>query len=441
MLARYAKPEMVALWTEEHKLELWFEIELAAVEGWAKLGVVPPEAAKHIREHAVLDPKRVEEIERVTRHDVAAFVQSLEETVGEEYGRWIHFGLTSSDVLDTAFAIQLRDAADLLIEAVRALMRAIEKQARAHEKTPRIGRSHGIHAEPTTLGHTFAGWYAEMRRNLRRLETARETIAYGKISGAVGTFANVPPSVEEHVCAAMGLRPDAVSTQVVSRDRHAEYFVTLAMIASSLEKFAVEIRHMQRTEVREAEEKFHVGQKGSSAMPHKRNPVLSENVTGLARLVRSYAMPALENVALWHERDISHSSVERIAAPDATTLLHFALWRMTGIVGDLVVYPENLRKNLDLLRGLPFSQGVLLSLIRKGLSRNDAYALVQAVSMQSWENGLDFQEVVRTDARVKEHLSGDELDWCFDLDRTLSNMPEIFRRAFTDTSANERDHE
>ena len=430
MLARYARPSMTALWTEEHKLRLWFEIELAAVEGWAELGVVPPDAAAVIRKKAVLDPARVAEIERVTRHDVAAFVQSLEESVGEEHGRWIHFGLTSSDVLDTAFALQLRDAGDLLLAGVDALMDAIKTRAFEHRYTPKIGRSHGIHAEPSTLGHTFAVWYDEMRRNRRRLRDARETVAYGKISGAVGTFANVPPQVEAFVCRKLGLAPDPVSTQIVQRDRHAELFVAMAMTASSLEKFAVEVRHMQRTEVGEAEEKFHSGQKGSSAMPHKRNPVLSENVTGLARLVRGYAMPAMENIALWHERDISHSSVERIAAPDATTLLDFALHRMTGIVRDLVVYPERLRENLDRTRGLPFSQSILLSLIRRGLSRNDAYALVQQVAMRAWEHGLDFEGAVRDDAQIGEHVAADELDRCFDLDRTLSRIPDIFDRVF-----------
>lgn len=423
---------MSALWTEDHKLRLWFEIELAAVEGWAELGVVPPQAAAHIREHAVLDVGRVQEIEAVTRHDVAAFVQSLEESVGEEHGRWIHFGLTSSDVLDTALAIQLRDAADILLQGVDRLMEAIEGRAREFAETPKIGRSHGIHAEPTTLGHTFAVWYAEMQRGRRRLVQARETIAYGAISGAVGTFANVPPSVEAFVCDKLGLQPEPVSTQVIQRDRHAEYFATLALIASSLEKFAVEIRHMQRTEVAEAEEKFHSGQKGSSAMPHKRNPVLSENVTGLARTIRSYAMPAMENVALWHERDISHSSVERIIGPDATTLLDFALHRMAGVVENLVVYPERLRENLDQTRGLPFSQGILLALIRTGLSRDAAYKIVQGAAMKAWENSLDFEAVARADERVTQHLNRSDLDRCFDLDRTLQQIPTIFERVFNE---------
>ena len=430
MLARYARPQMTALWTEEHKLELWFEIELAAVEGWAAEGLVPEDAARHIREAAVLDVERVQEIERVTRHDVAAFVQSLEESVGAEHGRWIHFGMTSSDVLDTAFAIQLRDAADLLLDGVDALMQAIEMRSREFASTPKIGRSHGIHAEPTTLGHTFASWYAEMDRNRRRLQAARDNVAHGKISGAVGTFANVPPEVEAFVCRKLGLEPDPVSTQVVSRDRHAELFVTLALIASSLERIAVEIRHMQRTEVGEAEERFHAGQKGSSAMPHKRNPVLTENVTGLARTVRSYAMAAMENVALWHERDISHSSVERVIGPDATTLLDFALHRMTGVVRDLVVYPERLKQNLDQTRGLPFSQSVLLELIKTGLSRDEAYRMVQKVAMHAWENGEDFEGAARGDDQISARLGADTLDACFDLERTLSRLPTVYERVF-----------
>ena len=428
MLARYARPQMSELWTEEHKLALWFEIELAAVEGWSSLGLVPPEASDHIREHAVLDVGRVQEIEQITRHDVAAFVQSLEESVGAEHGRWIHYGLTSSDVLDTAFAMQLRDAADLLLAGVESLKSAIELRAREFAKTPKIGRSHGIHAEPTTLGHTFASWYAEMERNAARLKQARAAVAVGKISGAVGTFANVPPAVEAFVCEKLGLAVDPVSTQVISRDRHAEFFTTLALIASSLERFAIEVRHMQRTEVGEAEERFHTGQKGSSAMPHKRNPVLTENVTGLARTVRSYAMAAMENVALWHERDISHSSVERVIGPDATTLLDFALHRMTGVVRDLVVYSDRLRANLDRTRGLPFSQALLLELIKTGESRDGAYRLVQKVAMDAWENDRDFEALVRGDEAISSRVSKETIDACFDLERTLRHVPTILDR-------------
>lgn len=437
MIPRYTRPELAALWTEERKLQHWFDIELAAVEGWAREGVVPEEAAAHIREHAVLDVERVQEIEKITRHDVAAFVQSLEESVGEEYGRWIHFGMTSSDVLDTCLGIQLREAADILLEDIDSMMQAIKRRAYEFKDTPMIGRSHGIHAEPTTFGHVLAIWYDEMRRNRRRVEAAREVVATGKISGAVGTFANIPPSVEAYVCEKLGLSPAPASSQIVQRDRHAEFFTTLAVVASSLEKFAVQIRHMQRTEVLEAEEKFHKGQKGSSAMPHKRNPVLSENVTGLARIVRSYAIPALENVALWHERDISHSSVERMIGPDATGVLDFALVRFTGVIDNLVVYEKNMKKNLEQTRGLPFSQGILLRLVRTGLSRQDAYKLVQNVAMRAWEEELDFEELAVDDPGFNEHLSQDEIKEAFDLDHTLRRVPDIFERVFGEDSNQE----
>ncbi len=434
MISRYSRPEMTALWTTERQLQNWFEIELAAVEGWAEQGVVPREAAEYIRENAVLDVDRVQEIERVTRHDVAAFVQSLEESVGGEYGRWIHFGMTSSDVLDTCLAMQLRDSCDLILESVDTIMASIKKRAFEHRNTPMIGRSHGIHAEPTTFGHVLAIWYDEMRRNRERLERARDVIRVGKISGAVGTFSNIPPAVEEFVCEKLGLKPAPASSQVVQRDRHAEYFTTLAVVASSLEKFAVQVRHMQRTEVGEAEERFHSGQKGSSAMPHKRNPILTENVTGLARMVRMAAIPAMENVALWHERDISHSSVERVIGPDANVLLHFALHRMNNVIENLVVYPENMKRNLDQTRGLPFSQGILLRLIRKGLSRQDAYVRVQSVAMNAWENGLDFESNAKEATEFTEYLSADELDECFDLDHALRNVPDIFDRVFGEQS-------
>jgi adenylosuccinate lyase len=421
---------MAALWTRERKLEAWFAVELAAVEGWADVGVVPPEAADVIRERAVLDADRVLEIERVTRHDVAAFVQSLEESVGEEHGRWIHYGMTSSDVLDTALAMQLRDAADLLIEGVDGLRAAIRRRAFEHWDTPMIGRSHGIHAEPTTLGHMLAIWYDEVGRCRARLERAREVIAVGKVSGAVGTFANVPPEVEAFVCDKLGLAPAPASSQIVQRDRHAEFFTALALVASSLEKFVVQVRHMQRTEVGEAEERFSKGQKGSSAMPHKRNPVLSENVTGLARLVRGYASSAMEDVALWHERDISHSSVERVIGPDATGLLDFAIARTTKIVDELVVYPEAMRANLERSRGLAFSQRILLELVARGLSRQQAYGLVQQAAMRAWEGGLDFEELARADEGLRGHMSEDEIAACFDLEHALRHIPDIFERVF-----------
>ena len=430
MIPRYSRDVIANIWTEERKLEIWFEVELAAVEGWAKLGVVPDEASSHIREHAILDVERVKEIERITRHDVAAFVQSLEESVGEEHGRWIHFGMTSSDVLDTTLAIQLRDAADILLEDLDNLMAAIKRRAEEHKMTPMIGRSHGIHAEITTFGHVLATWYDEVRRGKSRLEAAREQIAYGKVSGAVGTFANVPPAVEAHVCEKLGLSAAPSSTQIVQRDRHAEYFSALALIASSLEKFAVQVRHMQRTEVNEAEEKFHAGQKGSSAMPHKRNPVLSENVTGLARMVRSAVLPAMENVALWHERDISHSSVERIIGPDATVLLDFALVRMTGVIDNLVVYPERMQRNIDLSRGLPYSQAILLELVKVGNSRQSAYKMVQSVAMKAWEEGLDFKKLATEDEAMLEQLGAERLEACFSIDRALAHIPDIFERVF-----------
>ncbi|MBA2662995.1 MAG: adenylosuccinate lyase [Bradymonadaceae bacterium] len=430
MIPRYTRAVMDEIWSEERKLRVWFDVELAAVEGWAREGVVPGEASAYIQKHAVLNAARVMEIEAVTRHDVAAFVQSLEESVGEEHGRWIHFGLTSSDVLDTALAVLMREAADVLIADVDALMEVIRRRAFEFQDTPMIGRSHGIHAEATTFGAVLAMWYDEMVRNRQRLERARETIAYGKISGAVGTFANVPPAVEAYVCQKLGLRCEAAASQVVSRDRHAEFFTALALVASSLEKFSVQIRHMQRTEVLEAEERFHAGQKGSSAMPHKRNPILSENVTGLARTVRGYVMPALENVALWHERDISHSSVERVIVPDATSLLDYALVRMTRILDELVVYPENMLKNFQRTRGLPFSQAVLLALVKSGLSRQNAYQMVQRLAMQAWDEELDFEALVRSDRPIGQHLAQAEIDACFDLELALQHIPSIFRRVF-----------
>ncbi len=430
MISRYTRPQLAELWSEENKYKIWFDVELAAVEGWAEEGVVPQEAADHIRDNAVVDVERAQEIEKITRHDIAAFVQSLEEQVGEEYGRWIHFGLTSSDVLDTTLAIQLRTAADMLLEDIDQMLEVIERRAREHKMTAKIGRSHGIHAEPTTFGHTLAIWYDEMRRNRRRLKQARETVSFGKVSGAVGTFANVPPTVEAYVCDKLDLQPAPASSQVVQRDRHAEFMSALGLVATSLEKFAVEIRHMQRTELREAEEKFRKGQKGSSSMPHKRNPVLSENVTGLARTIRGYIVPALENVALWHERDISHSSVERMIGPDATGLLDFALVRMTKVLDELVVYPDNMRANLEQTRGLPFSQRVLLALIREGLSRNEAYSRVQKRAMEAWEQEKDFEALVRADEAITEYLSDDDLDECFDLERALQHIDTIFERVF-----------
>lgn len=430
MIARYARDVMAAIWTQERKLQIWLDVELAALEGWAAMGVVPKEAAQYIRDNAQLDIERVMAIERITRHDVAAFVQSIEEQVGTEYGRWLHFGMTSSDVLDTTLAIQLGQAADILLEDIDGLMQAIKRRAYEHRETAMIGRSHGIHAELTTVGHVFAMWYDEMRRHRRRLELAAEDIRVGKFSGAVGTFANIPPEVEAHACQLLGVAPAPASSQIVQRDRHAHFFATLAVIASSLEKFAVQVRHWQRTEVGEAEEKFHKGQKGSSAMPHKRNPVLSENVTGLARMVRTYALPALENVALWHERDISHSSVERMIGPDATTVLDFALVRTTKIIDELVIYPEVMQRNIEQTRGLPFSQGILLALIQAGLSRQDAYVMVQQVAMRAWENQLDFKALVYDSESINEHLTKAQLSACFSTEHALRHIPDILARVF-----------
>ena len=434
MISRYSRPQLDRIWSQQRKLELWLEVEIAALEGWSQEGLVPQEAVDAVRDQAEVDVERVKEIERETRHDVAAFVQSIEEVVGAEHGRWVHFGLTSSDVLDTAYALQLVEAADILLENVDALLDVLERRAFEHRDTPKVGRSHGIHAEPTTLGHTFAVWYEEMKRARRRLEQARETVRVGKVSGSVGTFANVPPGVEAHVCDKLGLKPASVSTQIVQRDRHAEFSTAMALVASSLEKFATEVRHLQRTEVAEAEEFFHEGQKGSSSMPHKRNPVLTENVTGLARTIRGYASPAQENVALWHERDISHSSVERIVGPDATTLLDFALVRMTKVLDKLVVYPDKMMENLRETNGLVFSQRVLLALIRNGASRDGAYRTVQRLAKEAFEEERNFEALVRDDESVCAQLGEDELDACFDLETVLENIPTIFERVFGQSS-------
>ncbi|TVR03233.1 MAG: adenylosuccinate lyase [Deltaproteobacteria bacterium] len=430
MIDRYSRPEMREIWSEENKLARWLDIELAACDAFAEIGLMPADAAARLRERASVNVERVQEIEAITRHDVAAFVQSIEEVVGAEDGRFIHFGLTSSDILDTAFALQLVQAGNILIEGLDALATAIRKRAVEHRHTVMVGRSHGIHAEPTTVGHVLAIWYDEVKRNRRRLVAAIETVSVGKLSGSVGTFTHVPPSVEERVCAQLGLRPAPASNQVIQRDRHAEYFCAMALIASSLEKFAVQVRHWQRTEVSEAEEFFHKGQKGSSSMPHKRNPVLSENVTGLARLVRGYVMPALENVALWHERDISHSSVERVAAPDATVTLDFAIHRLTGLIDKLVFYPDNMMRNLRKTRGLVFSQRVLMALIQAGVGRDTAYSLVQRNAMRAWEQELDFPALVREDDDIRANLSETDIEECFDLQHNLRHLDAIFARVF-----------
>ncbi|PYG59860.1 adenylosuccinate lyase [Rhizobium sp. UGM030330-04] len=432
MIPRYSRPEMVAIWSPETKFRIWFEIEAHACDALADLGVIPKSAAQTIWEKggsATFDVARIDEIEAVTKHDVIAFLTHLAEFVGPD-SRFVHQGMTSSDVLDTTLNIQLVRAADLLLADMDRVLAALKTRAFEHRNTVRIGRSHGIHAEPTTMGLTFARFYAEMHRNRERLVNARAEIATGAISGAVGTFANIDPRVEEHVCAKLGLIPEPVSTQVIPRDRHAMFFATLGVIASSIENVAIEIRHMQRTEVLEAEEFFSPGQKGSSAMPHKRNPVLTENLTGLARLVRMSVVPAMENVALWHERDISHSSVERAIGPDTTVTLDFALNRLAGVIEKLVIYPDNMLKNMNKFRGLVHSQRVLLALTQAGVSREDAYRLVQRNAMKVWEQGADFLEELLGDDEVRAALSEEVIREKFDLGYHAKHVDTIFARVF-----------
>ncbi len=432
MIPRYSRPEMVAVWAPETRFRIWFEIEAFACEAMAELGVIPKESAQAIRakgDKARFDVARIDEIERVTKHDVIAFLTHLAEFIGED-SRFVHQGMTSSDVLDTCLAVQLQRASDLLIADVDALLAALKRRAFEHKMTPTIGRSHGIHAEPTTFGVKLALAYAEFSRARSRLVAAREEISTCAISGAVGTFANIDPRVEEFVADKLGLKPEPVSTQVIPRDRHAAFFAALGVVASSVERLATEIRHLQRTEVLEAEEYFSEGQKGSSAMPHKRNPVLTENLTGLARMVRAAVTPAMENVALWHERDISHSSVERMIGPDATITLDFALARLTGVVDKLLIYPANMQKNLDRLGGLIHSQRVLLALTQKGVSREDAYALVQRNAMPVWRGEGDFLTLLKTDNDVAKALTPAELEDLFDLGYHLKRVDVIFERVF-----------
>jgi adenylosuccinate lyase len=429
MIPRYSRPEMARIWEPENRFRIWFEIEAHACDAMAELGLIPKEAAKAVWERGKFEPARIDEIERETRHDVIAFLTNLAEHVGPE-ARFVHQGMTSSDVLDTCLAVQLTEAADLLIADVDALLAALKRRAIEHKHTLCIGRSHGIHAEPTTFGLKLAGHYAEFQRNRARLVEARREVATCAISGAVGTFANVDPRVEEHVAKKLGLEVEPISTQVIPRDRHAAFFAALAVTASGIERLAIEIRHLQRTEVREAEEYFAPGQKGSSAMPHKRNPVLTENLTGLARLVRAAVIPALENVALWHERDISHSAVERVNAPDATIALDFALARATQVVEKLVVYPEAMQRNLDRLGGLVHSQRVLLALTQAGMSREDAYKAVQRNAMRVWEQGGDFQALLAVDPEVARHLKPEALAAFFDLGYHTKHVDTIFRRVF-----------
>lgn len=427
MIPRYALPRMTSVWEPQNRYATWLRVELLASEAWAELGVVPREALAVIQERASFDLNRIQEIEREVRHDVIAFVSAVAERVGPE-ARYLHFGLTSYDVVDTALALQLQQAADILLEDLEALRLVIADLAQRHKRTIMVGRTHGIHAEPVTFGLKLLLWYSEVERNLDRLRRAKETVAYGKLSGAVGTFAHLPLSVEVYVCTRLGLKPAPISSQILSRDRHAEFMLTLALIGTSLDKFATEIRHLQRTEVREVEEPFVEGQKGSSAMPHKRNPVACEQVSGLARLLRSYAQASLENVPLWHERDISHSSVERVVLPDATILLDYLLVRFREVMEGLRVYPDQMRHNLELTGGLVFSEAVLLALIGKGLSREEAYRMVQRHAMKAWESHEPFKPLLLADPEICRHLSPAEVENCFDLDYHLRHLDDIFAR-------------
>lgn len=429
MIARYSREPMTRIWTEDNKYQTWLQVELAALEAMAQQGLIPESAVKNIKAKATFDRGRIEAIEVETRHDVIAFLTNVAEYVGED-SRYLHYALTSSDILDTAMALRLRAATDILLEDVDQLLAVLKERAYEFKDTVMIGRSHGVHAEPITFGLKLALWYAEMQRNRERLVQARYIINVGKLSGAVGTFAHLPPEVEEAACAGLGLKPAPLATQVIQRDRYAQFFTTLAIIGGTVEKIAVEIRHLQRTEVREAEEFFSKGQKGSSAMPHKRNPILTENLSGLTRILRGNALAALENVPLWHERDISHSSVERIIAPDSTILLDFLLARLTGLLRKLLVYPENMRKNLELTRGLIFSQRLLLELIRHGVSREEAYLLVQGPAMRVWEEGLDFRTLVTNDPQIGRHLSTPEIEAIFNLSEYLKHTDQLFQRVF-----------
>ncbi|SHG37517.1 Adenylosuccinate lyase [Thermosyntropha lipolytica DSM 11003] len=427
MIARYTLPEMGAIWSEENKLNNWLKIEIAACEAWAELGKIPQEAVEAIKRKAAFNIERIREIEAEVHHDVIAFLTNVAEYVGEE-SKYIHLGMTSSDILDTGLAMQMRDASDLIMDKMVRLKEVIGEKARRYKYTLIIGRTHGIHGEPTTFGLKMALWYAEMERNIERLRQARENIAYGAISGAVGNFAHLDPRVEEYVCAKLGLKPCPVSTQIIQRDRHAQFMCTLAVIASSLEKMATEIRNLQRTDILEVEEPFRKGQKGSSAMPHKRNPMMSERVAGLSRVVRANALAALENVALWHERDLTHSSVERVIIPDSCILVDYMLAKFTGIMEGLVVYEDNMRENINRTRGLVFSQELMLALVKKGMLREEAYRLVQRNAMKSWEEKLDFKELVTADEDIMKVISPEELEKVFDLSIYTANVDYIFKR-------------
>ncbi len=427
MIPRYSLPEMAGVWSDEARLRHWLRIEILACEAWTRLGRIPEADMAAIRSKASFDMAKVAEVERVTNHDVAAFVQVVGESIGPQ-GRWVHFGMTSSDLLDTALGLQLREAADLLLARLKRLMAVVRARALEHRASVMMGRTHGVHAEPTTFGHKLALWTFELDRDRERLRRAREVVSVGKISGVVGTYAKVDPRVEEFVCAELGLRPAEASSQILQRDRHAEFMTVLAITAASLEKFATEIRHLQRTEVREVEEPFAAGQKGSSAMPHKRNPIICERICGLARVIRGNVVPALENVALWHERDISHSSAERVILPDSTIGLHYLLHLFTGVMEGLRVFPERMRQNLDLGGGLAFSQGVLLALIGTGLSRDEAYGIVQRAAAAAWDEGGDFQDALLQDNDVKVRLSPQVFESLFDPTESVKNLDAVFDR-------------
>jgi len=427
MIERYTRPEMGAIWTEENRFKAWLEVELLACEAWAELGVIPKEDVRRLRENASFDIHRIKEIEEETRHDVVAFTRAVSETLGEER-KWVHYGLTSTDVVDTALGYLLKQANTILRRDLENFIQVLKEKALEHKYTVMMGRTHGVHAEPTTFGLKLALWYAEMKRNLERFEQAAKMVEVGKISGAVGTYANIDPFVEQYVCEKLGLTPAPISTQTLQRDRHAYYMATLALIATSIEKFAVEIRGLQKSEVREVEEFFAKGQKGSSAMPHKRNPIGSENMTGMARVIRGYMVTAYENVPLWHERDISHSSAERIILPDATIALNYMLNRFANIVKNLLVYPENMKKNMERTFGLIYSQRVLLALIDKGMTREAAYDLVQPKAMEAWEKQVPFRSLLEADERITSQLTKEELDDCFDYRHHLKHVNTIFAR-------------
>ena len=429
LIPRYTLPEMASIWEPENKFKIWLKVEVLACEALAKRGEIPRTALKDIQEKSDFRVERIDEIEREVKHDVIAFLTCVAEYVGDS-ARYMHLGMTSSDVLDTALAVQLKQASTLILKELKAFQGALKTQALRHKMTPTMGRSHGIHAEPLTFGLKVANWYEEVGRNIERVKRARQSISYGQISGAVGTFACIHPEVEEYVCSKLGLKPAPVSTQIIQRDRHAEFFTTLAIVAGTIDKIATEIRHLQRTEVLEVEEFFSSGQKGSSAMPHKRNPVVSEQMSGLARIVRSNAFAALENMPLWHERDISHSSVERVIGPDSTILIHYMLRKMTSMIDRLIVYPENMMRNLKKTEGLIFSQSVLLALVDKGITREEAYKLVQKNAMQSWTKGKDFLTLLKKDKKIGTLLKKNEIEKIFNLKAQFKNVDIIFKRIF-----------